>query len=268
VVEATDKLSRKQVEESIRNDIVPGQGVFVLTERELKLLCLEQEEKKVIKKYLDPTDIFRYGINYNNKKYLIYSDKNVKRQILKSQKFVHLKKHLDNLCEFITSSNAPYGLHRPREKRFFEEPKIIFKNMFVDNEFAYDEDQYYVGFSFSLIIQRDKNYNLKYVLAILSSKFALDWFYRKGKKRGAGLDIGVMKLRTFPIKELSQKFQEPFVKIVDKALNITKDKDYLENAAKQAKVKELEKQIDQMVYKLYGLTKEEKSIVEEHSKSN
>jgi len=34
------------------------------------------------------------------------------------------------------------------------------------------------------------------------------------------------------------------------------------NQSKQAKVKEYEHQIDQMVYKLYGLTKEEIKIVE------
>jgi hypothetical protein len=37
----------------------------------------------------------------------------------------------------------------------------------------------------------------------------------------------------------------------------------LENPAKQAKVKEYENQIDQMVYKLYGLSSEEIKIVEE-----
>jgi len=37
---------------------------------------------------------------------------------------------------------------------------------------------------------------------------------------------------------------------------------YLQNPAKQAKVKEYEKQIDQMVYKLYGLIPEEIKIVE------
>ena len=35
-----------------------------------------------------------------------------------------------------------------------------------------------------------------------------------------------------------------------------------ENFTKQAKVRELEHQIDQMVYKLYGLTDEEIKIVE------
>ncbi|MFA6376582.1 MAG: hypothetical protein WCX69_04260 [Candidatus Paceibacterota bacterium] len=43
---------------------------------------------------------------------------------------------------------------------------------------------------------------------------------------------------------------------------ITQSGDYSENPAKQAKVKEYENQIDQMVYKLYGLTPEEIGIVE------
>jgi hypothetical protein len=48
----------------------------------------------------------------------------------------------------------------------------------------------------------------------------------------------------------------------DKILAIIKDDDYLTNSTKQAKVNEYEHQIDQMVYKLYGLTEEEIKIVE------
>jgi len=51
--------------------------------------------------------------------------------------------------------------------------------------------------------------------------------------------------------------------LIDKILPITKDKDYLQNPEKQAKVKEYERQIDQLVYKLYNLTPEEIEIVEE-----
>ena len=43
---------------------------------------------------------------------------------------------------------------------------------------------------------------------------------------------------------------------------ITKPCDYLENTAKKEEVKEYEKQIDQMVYKLYELTSNEIKIVE------
>ena len=37
---------------------------------------------------------------------------------------------------------------------------------------------------------------------------------------------------------------------------------YLQNPAKQAKVRDIEHQIDELVYKLYGLTEDEKIIVE------
>jgi hypothetical protein len=50
--------------------------------------------------------------------------------------------------------------------------------------------------------------------------------------------------------------------LVDQILAIAKDEDYLSNPAKQARVKELERQIDQMVYELYGLTPEEIAMVE------
>ena len=62
------------------------------------------------------------------------------------------------------------------------------------------------------------------------------------------------------------KTKEVIVNIVDKILAITKDEDYLQNSQKQAKVKEYEHQIDQIVYKLYGLTEEEIKIVEDFEK--
>ena len=52
------------------------------------------------------------------------------------------------------------------------------------------------------------------------------------------------------------------MKLIDKILDITKEEDYLQNEVKQKKVKEYEKQIDQLVYKLYGLTSKEVRIIE------
>jgi len=50
--------------------------------------------------------------------------------------------------------------------------------------------------------------------------------------------------------------------IVNKILSFTQSEDYLENPQKQAMVKQYERQIDQLVYRLYGLTDEEIRIVE------
>ena len=69
-------------------------------------------------------------------------------------------------------------------------------------------------------------------------------------------------LEKLPIMKLSEKDQKPFIVLVDKILAITKSSDYSENSEKQAKVHDYEKQIDQLVYKLYALTPEEIKIVE------
>ena len=61
--------------------------------------------------------------------------------------------------------------------------------------------------------------------------------------------------------------QLPFIEIVDSILSITQTDNYLENPQKQAKVKECERQIDQLVYELYDLTKEEIKIIEGKNES-
>ena len=56
--------------------------------------------------------------------------------------------------------------------------------------------------------------------------------------------------------------QDGVIKLVDKIISLTQSDNYLQTPTKKAKVKEYEKEIDQMVYTLYGLTPEEIKIVE------
>ena len=77
-----------------------------------------------------------------------------------------------------------------------------------------------------------------------------------------GVDIGVEKLRLFPIKIATMSEQKPLIEIVDKILATTKSGDYLENQENKTQVKQYEQQIDLMVYKLYGLTNGEIKTVE------
>ena len=58
------------------------------------------------------------------------------------------------------------------------------------------------------------------------------------------------------------KLQKPFIDLINQILSLNQSEDYLQNPTKQANVKEYEKQIDQMVYQLYGLTEDEIKIVE------
>jgi hypothetical protein len=73
-------------------------------------------------------------------------------------------------------------------------------------------------------------------------------------------------VRALPVKDIPFGSQKPFIELVGQILAITKDEDYLSNPAKQVKVKEYERQIDQMVYQLYDLTPEEIAVVEGFNK--
>ncbi|OQX81913.1 MAG: hypothetical protein B6D56_01110 [Candidatus Omnitrophica bacterium 4484_70.1] len=77
------------------------------------------------------------------------------------------------------------------------------------------------------------------------------------------LELYKTPLSEIPIKIISYNEQKQFIDLVNKILSLTQSEDYLENPQRQAKVKEYEHQIDQMVYKLYGLNQEEIKIIEQ-----
>ncbi len=92
-------------------------------------------------------------------------------------------------------------------------------------------------------------------------------FYASEKKLILGAEKGSKKtpqirkgsLDKLPIKIIAESGQRVFVDLVDQILSLKKQN-------KDADAKNLESQIDQLVYKLYDLTPEEIVIVENSSK--
>jgi len=251
VVEACDKVSSKQFNKVERKDVNIGDGVFVLSKSELKNLNLNTEERKLIVKYIDPNDIQAYSIPTEQSKFLIYSDKEARELIEKNRNYSNLKSHLKFYKDFITSSNGPYGLHRAREEKYFLRKKILFKGMFKTNEFAIDEDKYFVGMSFISIVEKSQNdgFSLEFLLGILNSQYALNWFYTYGKKRGTGVDIGVEKLRTFPLPTIPNKMVDALVTKIIAAKSNGKSST------------SLERELNNLVYHLYNLTYDEVRVI-------
>jgi len=178
----------------------------------------------------------------------------------------------------------PKEMYNPMFKELFQNPKIFGLCTLSDIgklRFNYDDTGMYCNHSVVILtlwylfkdvnysaiqkniteekINTSKKYSIKYLQVILNSK--LIKFY-VNELLYDGTHFYPDHMKSLPIKISEEKEQRPVIKLVDKILAITKDDDYLQNEAKQKKVKEYEDQIDKMVYKLYGLTKEEIKIIE------
>jgi hypothetical protein len=98
--------------------------------------------------------------------------------------------------------------------------------------------------------------NSRYLLSILNSKliaFLMNiWSI---SRRGGYLEYKVQYVEKIPIINISESAQIKFNDLVDNILT-------LKTSDSSADTNDLEKEIDQLVYELYGLTEEEKKIVE------
>ena len=144
--------------------------------------------------------------------------------------------------------------------------KILIRRVSKDLICTMDDNKFVVLNTLYCCISKS-NHTLSYITAILNSKLISYWF----KKMFVLTDklfpyVRKSQLNFIPIKDIGQNEQKPFTNLVDRILVITKDEDYLFNSEKKSKVHECERQIDQLVYKLYGLTEEEIKIIEESIK--
>jgi len=140
----------------------------------------------------------------------------------------------------------------------FEKEKLIYKDVGDRLSFAYEQGKLYGNNTVYFINTRSE-----FLLAVLNSSL-LNFYYTQissqlGDAASRAFTIFIEQL---PIPKILENQQQLYIALVDQILAINKDEDYLSNPAKQAKVKELERQIDQMVYELYGLTPDEIAVVE------
>lgn len=234
-------------------------GVFVLSNQEIESLQLNDREKDIIKDYVKNSNIYKYGTTLNEDK-LIYLKWEDNIDI-----YPHIKSHLSRFKEILQDQvvryeeNYPWwALHRPRVQTIFDSnEKIIVPYRTKNNIFGYCKKPLYSSRDVFFITNIRQDFNIKYVLSLLNSNLYYIWLYNKGKRKGDTLELYYTPLSEIPIKKVDKQKQDKFVLIVDKILNITQTEDYLQNQEKQEAVKEYEKQIDIMVYKLYDLTYQE-----------
>ena len=160
------------------------------------------------------------------------------------------------------------------EAEKFLNPKVICQRIVahIDNPFphikittCFDNEGILITNTL-MSFELNKEIDYRFWLAYLNSKFVSWYAYNFIYSRA----IRTMDFYNFYIQQIpiplviidKRGEQKPFIELVDKILNITNDKDYPVNPTKQLQIKDYEKQVDQLVYKLYGLTPEEITVIE------
>ena len=169
------------------------------------------------------------------------------------------KAKLDKRVETISGAIPWYVMLRPRRQKLFENPKILIRQTANKIIAAFDNDKWYCLKS-GLIIQlpNDSDLHYYYLLALLNSKL-LDFLYHDliDEDNRIFPEVKPIQLFKLPIYVANKEEQKPIIEVVyeiQKAIE------------KKININELESQIDQLVYELYGLTEEEIAIVEKSVK--
>jgi len=170
-----------------------------------------------------------------------------------------------------------YGpwLAEPRPAADFDAPMKILMRQTGDSLIAaLDTQQYLCLNNMHVLVLKSENYSVQYLLGIINSTL-LNWYYHTlNPEVGEALaEVKKTNVAKLPIRKVfftdskDKAHHDKLVTLVEQMLSLNKQladvKTDQEKTALQRQINAVDKQIDRLVYELYGLTEEEMRIVED-----
>ena len=245
-----------------------------------ELIAKDPKSAEIIKPILRKTSISKYSISFKDE-YLLNIHNGLKsKNILpiNIEEFKIIKHYINKLVDSIENGdNDRKGGHKLNNNNFlnrtdrgvtvynlrncaylneFYSPKIMWKQTSVDQTFVFDTNGFFTDVSgqFLTLNESSKPENLKYLLAFLNSKFVLYFMNNNAIKFGEkGIRWIPAEIEKIPIPQISETSQQPFIELVNK-IQFNKENDI--------DTTHLEKQIDNLVYRLYELTYDEVKVID------
>ncbi len=229
-------------------------------ERKDKIISEGKNSSQLIKPLLRGKDIKRYNYQYQNL-FIIFTKRG-----LEIDNYPEIKKHLAEYYEDLLPKNkrsekkgrkpGNYKWYEIQDNtayyREFEKEKIVWIEISDKANYTFDSRGMYLTNSAYFISGR----SLEYLLAVLNSKLCDFYFFQKTATIAGGRKRYTKQyVEQNCIPDIEEESQKPFIDLVNQIL-------ILRNVDFKSDTKELESQIDQLVYQLYGLTEEEITIVE------
>ncbi|MTJ22197.1 type II restriction endonuclease [Dolichospermum sp. UHCC 0352] len=231
--------------------ILTGFNEAFVVDRETRdrLIVEHPSSAEVIKPLLRGRDVKRWCVEYQDL-WLIFT-----RRGIDIQKYPAIENYLSQYKKQLTPGTGrkagTYKWYEIQDNiaywQEFEQPKIIYPNICKRNEFAWDESGYYANQKAFIIPTNDK-----VLLAILNSSVVTFLFHHLlSKLQGDFYEPSSIFMKDFPIPPATESQRKAIENLIQKCL-----------AAKGKDVKNIETEIDQLVYQLYELTAEEIKIIE------
>ena len=220
---------------------------IISTEKRNEILanCQTDEERQrtaeLIRPILRGRDIKRYGY-VENGLYLINTHNGIRGKIprIRIEDYPSIKSHLDQYWDKIEKradqGDTPYNLRNCAYLDDFSKPKIVWGNLNLKASFALVEDNSFINAPSPMIVPANN-----YLLGILNSKLADYYIRRLGVTRNGGY----FEYKPMFIEQLPVPVDCKFKTIIEEAVN-----------------KRDERQIDKIIYIMYGLSSEEIHYIE------
>jgi type I restriction-modification system DNA methylase subunit len=147
----------------------------------------------------------------------------------------------------------------------FDKPKIVWGNLSKRSSFALDEKNgFYVNAPACILPT-----NSRYVLGILNSKL-MSYFLKSicAQRQGGFIEQKPVYVSQVPIKKPTKEQEIEITRYVERILQLNEkllkigDKLTDERAVMEDEIKKTDSEIDEQVYKIYGITEDEKAIIE------
>ena len=258
---AADCLRLENVVDKIVQGIASGKDeVFFVSESTKEQYGIEPE---ILRPILKGKDISRYRVSWS-RKYVIYMYNSNGDAYSEN----HMKTHYPNCYAYLlqnkiklsgrgyfdNSSKKWFELWNQRKEGNFIKPKIITLDNASTNSFTLDTYGYFgttTVYSFSSAMTIIDN---RYLLALLNSML-LEYIHKRCSIPQANgfYRYQALFIKKLPIKIINPQNQLPFINLVDTILT---------RKMEQKDTSELERKIDLLVYDLYGISEEERRIID------
>ena len=232
---------------------------FIIDKEKRDALILQDSKSlEIIKPLLRGRDIEKYNPNFKDL-YIINTHNGLKTDNIEPINIdnypaikSHLNHYFDRLSKRSDKGVTPFNLRNCAYWKSFNKPKIIYSELTKFINFSFDISGTFIDKT-AFIMSGE---SLEYLVSFFNSKlFRFCFVDEFSEIQGNTRVLSKIIFQQLPIKEILKKEQEPFIEKVNKILSIKQ-----ENPESDTSV--LEKEIDQMVYKLYDLTADEIAIVE------